>query len=128
MALFLHKKIEPQGEIGIWEITENETFFTNQVILFPEEQEQLGKIKGRKRQEWLATRFLVHYMSGRDQRLPFIKDEFGKPHLQGSDFQISISHSHGMAAAIAAPYAVGIDIQFLIEKNWPNCAQIYSAK
>ena len=116
MALFLHKNISSAGEIGLWEITESEAFFQERLPLYPEEQLQLDAIKGRKRQEWLATRFLIHHMSGREKRIPFIKDEFGKPYLEGSNYQISISHSHGMAAAIAAPFQVGIDIQFLIAK------------
>jgi phosphopantetheinyl transferase len=73
-------------------------------------------MKGRRRLEWLAVRQLVHQMSGREKRGAFIKDEFGKPHLQDSDYQISISHSDGLAAAIAAPVSVGIDIQKIVTK------------
>ena len=120
MGLFLHEPINPAGEIGIWEITESEKFFLEEVDLYPEERAQFDLIKGRKRIEWLAARYLVHYMSGREKqgRMAFTKDEFGKPHLNGSKFQISISHSHEMAAAIAAPASLGlgIDIQYLIAK------------
>ncbi len=116
MALLTHKLIHPAGEVGIWEITESEAFLLSKIGLFPEEQAQLDTIKGRKRIEWLAARYLVHTMSGRQDRGVFLKDEFGKPHLEGSVFDISISHSHGMAAAIAAPFPVGIDIQKLIPK------------
>ena len=116
MALFMHKNIASAGEIGIWEITEPEDFFRTNLMLYPEETNQLDLIKGKKRVEWLATRLLIHHMSGRNQRMPFVKDEFGKPHLKGSSYKISISHSHDMAAAIAAPFDVGIDIQYLIAK------------
>lgn len=116
MALYQHKQIHSQGEIGIWQITENEAFFIEQMSLYPEEAKQLAAIKGRKRLEWLASRYLVHIMSGRKKRAPFLKDEFGKPHLLGSKHHVSISHSKDMTAAIASPYSVGIDIQYLIGK------------
>jgi 4'-phosphopantetheinyl transferase len=116
MPLFLHQHIEPEGEIGIWEITEDETWFLDRVHLWPSERAQMEAIKGRRRLEWLAVRHLVHHMSGREVRSAFLKDEFGKPHLEHSVYQISISHSDNMAAAIAAPFAVGIDIQHVVPK------------
>lgn len=104
------------GELGIWHITEPEDWFLEKLFLYPPELRQLSELKGRRRVEWLAVRQLVHQMSGRSLRGAFIKDEFGKPHLHESDWQISISHSHGLAAAIAAPQLCGIDIQFLVPK------------
>lgn len=116
-VLLLHEYIEPEGELGLWRIEEPEEWFLERLSLAPAEQQQLGAIRGgRRRQEWLAVRQLVHHMSGRDQRGAFVKDEFGKPHLEGASWQISISHSHDLAAAIAAPQPVGIDIQFLVPK------------
>ncbi len=116
MPIEVHKNIEPAGELGIWKIEEDESFFLQQLHLTVEEQQQLAAIKGRKRIEWLAVRHLLHQMSGREIRGAVLKDEFGKPHLENSDWHISISHSHEMAAAIAAPAPVGVDIQFLVEK------------
>ncbi|MEN0005926.1 MAG: 4'-phosphopantetheinyl transferase superfamily protein [Bacteroidota bacterium] len=116
MPLHFHQHILPVGELGIWKIEENEAYFLEQLLLSPSEQEQLARIKGRRRVEWLASRQLVHYMSGRKERAVFVKDEFGKPHLQGSAFDISISHSHGLAAGIAAPLPVGIDIQAIVTR------------
>ena len=55
-------------------------------------------------------------MSGRKKRGLFLKDEYGKPHLEGSAHHISISHSHELAAAIAAPVAAGVDIQYLVPR------------
>ena len=73
-------------------------------------------MKGRRRVEWLASRYLLHELSGRSERADCLKDEFGKPYLVGSEYQISLSHSHGLAAVIAAPQAVGIDIQLEVPK------------
>lgn len=116
MPLFLHKYLNAVGEVGIWHITENEQFFLEKLELHKEEAGQLALIKGHRRLEWLASRHLVHLMSGRQERGSFLKDEFGKPHLIHSSFHISISHSHHMSAAIAAPNAVGIDVQFIVGK------------
>ncbi|MCP3931822.1 MAG: 4'-phosphopantetheinyl transferase superfamily protein [Bacteroidetes bacterium] len=116
MPLLLHKNIKPSGEYGIWEIREKEDFFLRQLPLIEEEREQLNKFKGRRRTEWLAVRYLIHHMSGRKKRSALLKDTFGKPHLEGASYHISISHSHEMAAAIAAPVPVGIDIQYVVSK------------
>lgn len=116
MPLQLHKKIQPQGELGIWEIAESEEYFFDLLDLTPIEKLQVSRIKGRRRLEWLASRWLIHKMSGRHTRGAVLKDKFGKPRLINSKWNISISHSDGKAAVIASPYLVGIDIQKIVSK------------
>jgi phosphopantetheinyl transferase len=116
MPLIRHTHLPTAGELGIWEITEDEAWFRDHLLLYPSELRQLGEIKGRRRVEWLAARQLIHRMSGRKQRGAFVKDGYGKPHLAHSDWHISVSHSHELAAAIAAPRLCGIDIQFIVPK------------
>lgn len=118
MPLSLQQKFPNKpGEFAIWNIEESEEFFRIQMELAPIEEEQVNRIKGEgRRLEWLASRYLIHLMSGRKKRGIILKDEFGKPHLEDSDFHIAISHSNGKAAAIAAPYLVGIDLQKLVGK------------
>ncbi|MEL6717908.1 MAG: 4'-phosphopantetheinyl transferase superfamily protein [Bacteroidota bacterium] len=117
MPLYTHQSINPRGEYAIWKIEESEDFFRTQLHLSPSELEQVNRIKGEgRRLEWLASRYLIHLMSGREQRGILLKDEFGKPHLEDSSFHISISHSNKMAAAIAAPFLVGIDLQKIVGK------------
>ena len=116
MPLIQHKIIQPEGELGVWQMDETELWFFEQLILYPAELRQLGMIRGRRRQEWLAARHLVHVMSGRKKRCPFVKDEYGKPFLKDADWHISISHSHPLAAAIASPHLCGIDIQNIVPK------------
>lgn len=117
MPLYLHENIPYCGELGIWEIIETEDFFQEQLHFTLREQKQLAEIKGQHRRlEWLSARHLLHAMSGRDLRGECIKDEYGKPHLERSPFQISMSHSHGLAAVIAAPAKVGVDIQKIVPK------------
>lgn len=118
MGLLLHRHLIPEGELGIWKIEESEAFFREKLDLLPQEQAQIDNMKGHRRLEWLAGRYLLHYMSGREIRGACLKDEFGKPYLEGSTYHISISHSHGQVAIMAAPEVVGVDIQLLVEKIW----------
>ena len=113
----LHHQLPAQGEYAIWDIKESEAYFRSLLELAPTEQEEVDRIKGEGRRiEWLSSRYLLHLMSGRMQRGVLIKDEFGKPHLQHSSFQISLSHSNDRCAVIAAPYTIGIDIQKIVSK------------
>jgi len=117
LPLLSHQFLFRQGEYAIWTIEESEDFFREQLQLNPTELEQVNRIKGEgRRLEWLASRYLIHLMSGREKRGSLLKDEFGKPHLENSSFHISISHSNKKAAAIAAPFSVGIDLQKIVGK------------
>jgi 4'-phosphopantetheinyl transferase len=100
---------EKNGQLAVWHITENETFFKDKLSLTDADRLQLTERKGRRRLEWLAGKYLVQLLV--DFKYKIIKDEFGKPHLEDSDLHISISHSAHWAAAIISPHAVGIDIQ-----------------
>jgi len=117
MPQFYHKMFPQKGEMGLWKIEEEESFFLERLVLIREEKAQIDEITGRGRIEWLASRWLLHTMSGRKIRGACLKDDFGKPYLINSPFQISISHSSGgMVAVLAAPYAIGIDIQKFVSK------------
>lgn len=107
----------PPGRLGIWAIEESEDWFLNRLELHSEEERQLRAIKGEgRRLEFLAVRLLLHRLSDRAQRGVLIKDEYGKPRLEDSDYQISLSHTGGMSAAYAHPKACGVDVQRLVSK------------
>ncbi|MEM8906842.1 MAG: 4'-phosphopantetheinyl transferase superfamily protein [Bacteroidota bacterium] len=116
MPLLFHRYLQPEGELGLWRIEEPAAFFLDQFVLHEEEKKQIETLKGHRRLEWLAGRWLLHLMSGREQRGACLKDEFGKPYLSQSLFDISISHSREMASVLAAPRAVGVDIQRIVGK------------
>lgn len=116
MGLLRHQKYELGLEIGIWTIEEEESYFLDQLSLTGNEHKTLAIKKGSKRLEWLASRWLLHLMSERDQRLECAIDEHGKPFLLDSAYQISLSHSGNLTAVIAAPFSVGIDIQKIVPK------------
>ncbi len=119
MAIWFEKKWENGFQLGIWQLDEPEEFFISRLKLLPVEKEELSKIKGRRRLEWLASRMLIHLMLSDDpewDRIPLIKDEFGKPHLYGTLLDISFSHSFDYAAVIIANRKAGIDIQKFVPR------------
>jgi 4'-phosphopantetheinyl transferase len=119
MGLLLIKRLESGATIGLWRMEEAPEFFLQSIDLQTVELEELGKLKGRRIVEWLACRYLVHEMllaQGHTDRLPVLKDEYGKPHLCGSPLHLSFSHSHDLVAVILANQPTGVDIQALVEK------------
>jgi phosphopantetheinyl transferase len=116
LPILIKQNIDPWGEIGVWKITEEPSFFLDRLYVYPEEQKMLDKLKARKLIEWLSSRFLLHTFSGRMTRGEVLKDKYGKPYLKDSPYHISLSHSKDLAAIIASPSVVGIDIQYIVNK------------
>jgi phosphopantetheinyl transferase len=108
--------IKRTGVLGIWEIQESDDYYRDNLHLFPQEEYELSQLSSRKRTEWLASRYLLHALSGKLDRTPCLKDEYGKPYLYDSEYHISMSHSHDRVAVIASDDLCGIDIQIMVEK------------
>ena len=105
------------GEWGVWEIEENESWFLDNLDLYQSEILELEQIKGKRRLEWLAARYLVHELSDQRIREECLKDAFGKPYLKRESAFISMSHSHNRVAVILDKEKnVGIDIQKCVNK------------
>ncbi len=112
LPISLHQNIKSEGELGLWNITEPPSYFLRRLKPQGDEADQLDRLKGKSRRlEWMAVRWLLHKMSGRRKRSVCLKDEFGKPHLVDSTYEISFSHSKQLVAVIAAPVSCGVDIQ-----------------
>lgn len=118
MPLLDNYKIDHDSEtrIGLWEMTENISFFEEKLILHDQEAREIRQLKDRKRQEWFCSRYLLHLLSDRKIRGACLKDEHGKPFIEGSSYCISMSHSHERIAVIASSQRVGIDIQIKVDK------------
>jgi len=116
MPLILKKNLTPEGVWGLWDIMEPESYFMDRLDLSIIEKANLDQIKGHRRLEWLAARYLLHLLSERHLRGEVLKDEFGKPFLSGADWDISLSHSNNLAGIAAFPHAVGIDVQKIVAK------------
>lgn len=117
MPIILQEENSQKNHVyAIWRIEESEAWFLEQLQLNAAEQAQLEVIKGWRRMEWLAVRQLVSALIPGKERSILVKDEYGKPHLHNSPLQVSISHSHQLAAAMVGEKVLGIDIQQIVEK------------
>lgn len=120
MSLWYEKHWQNGHQIGIWKIEEDENYFFERLDLHLSESAELAQIKGgRRRLEWLASRYLVHLMFSDEptwDRIPLLKDEFGKPHINDAEFYVSFSHSYDFVAVILGAMNVGIDIQKFVPK------------
>lgn len=116
MSLIFQSNLHPAGVYGIWQVTENDNYFLEKINLYPAEMEELKILKARKRTEWLSSRYLLHKLSERAIRGACLKDKYGKPYLENSNYFISISHTADLTAIIGSPHLVGIDIQLIVPK------------
>ena len=116
MPFYLKISREAYGQLAIWKIDEPISYFEGRCNIFPEERGQFKNLKGNKRLEWFASRYLLQLINEQDEKIVCIKDIHGKPYLRNSSRHISLSHSHKMAAVISSKYSVGIDIQKIVSK------------
>lgn len=114
MGLYSRKKLDDGAEISIWEITEDEDELQRICSPIPnDELEELTLIKSAaRRKEKLCERALLNVMFPEKEYLGH--HDNGKPYIQNSLIEISISHTSRFVAIIAHPEdAVGIDIESL---------------
>ena len=106
MPLFYQQNINAHTRLAVWEISEQEAFFTHGVTM------QRSIAHPHKRLQHLAGRYLLPYLfPGFPSWLIRIADT-RKPFLEGQPYQFSISHSGNWAAAIVSTDSqVGIDVE-----------------
>ncbi|MDX2135170.1 MAG: 4'-phosphopantetheinyl transferase superfamily protein [Saprospiraceae bacterium] len=106
-----------QATFGLWQIAEPEDFFLDRLPLARDEERDLAPLKGIRRAEWLAGRYLLHLLTGENERLPLAKTAFAKPFfLDKPDLRCSLSHSHGIVGALLATVDCGCDVQVFVDK------------
>ncbi len=115
MPLFYQYNQPPDFELAIWQIAETEKWFLERLRLEDTEAAELADIKGDRRRQWLAARYMLSNMLGGTSGA-MIKDEYGKPHLKHLPLHISLSHSHGLATVMVTHHPTGVDIQKLVPK------------
>lgn len=113
MGLFLTKELENGGEISLWEITESEEELLAFSSVPSEELEELRLIKNSaRRREKLAVRALLNEIF--EGKVYLGHHDNGRPFLQNSLTEISISHTANYVAVLTHPFeSVGIDIERL---------------
>jgi len=110
MPLILHKNIG-NGEIGLWEISEAPEELEHLAGLSPADSITYSGISAlHRKKEWLATRALLNELTGETILIKYHND--GRPYLENSKYQISISHTTGFVAIMLHQTCFpGIDIE-----------------
>lgn len=111
MPQFLSTIFPDDIELSIWHITEDVDFFSQHQHWYEQEQTWIESVHPKKQMEYLASRYLLYERLRPDDRLPIIKNEFGKLVFKDSDSYLSISHSGDYTAFVMGPKEVGIDLQ-----------------
>lgn len=112
MPLILHENIE-KGEIGLWKVTEEvEALLLMAKLSIPDVLTYSLISATHRKREWLATRALLQELSHEPCLIKYHSD--GRPYLENSPVNISISHSTGYVAVLLhTSGAPGIDIELI---------------
>jgi phosphopantetheinyl transferase len=106
MPLFYTNIIDDATKIGVWHITEDESFFLDKVPLQREithPHKRLQHLAGRYLLQHLFPDFPYHLIEIAETRRPFLSNE---------EYHFSISHcGHYAAAMISREKRVGVDIE-----------------
>jgi len=113
MGLYFNRELENEALISVWEITESEDDLLNLSSIPNEELEELALIRNAaRRKEKLAVRALLNKVF--DGKVYLGHHDNGRPYLQNSLIEISISHTNRFVSILTHPEeSVGIDIESL---------------
>ncbi len=116
MSLFFKKEECSGGIVAVWKITESVDELQSQLTLQESELIRLNSFRLDKRKlEFLATRCLLKEVLHEDPVISYL--ESGRPVLQNSNYNLSISHTKGYAAvALSNTKFSGIDIEHPSER------------
>ena len=111
MPLVYQQNINPHTKLGVWHITEQESFFIDKVPL------QREITHPHKRLQHLAGRFLLRELyPGFPYELIKIADT-RKPFLEDEAYHFSISHCGDYAAVmVSTSFRVGVDVERITAK------------
>lgn len=111
MPLYFQQHIEKYSSLGIWEITEPESFFLSAIDPVKNIAHPL------KRLQHLSAYYLLHQLAPGFPMGEIIIDKNNKPHLLSGEYFFSLAHSGNFAAAIFSKNEhVGIDIESITDK------------
>ncbi|MEN8248399.1 MAG: 4'-phosphopantetheinyl transferase superfamily protein [Bacteroidota bacterium] len=125
------KYLGPNTIIGVWHLTEDESFFYSYIDQLVANRDNLKSISHKKRRtEWLAGRYLSMVLA-QQMNLPFKgiwTDEHNKPHLTKRNAHISLSHATPYVVVILDTYKYcGIDIERFKDKLKPLAPKFLNA-
>ncbi|WP_296621571.1 4'-phosphopantetheinyl transferase superfamily protein [Marivirga sp.] len=115
MALEFIKQINENIHLAVWKIEEDLDFYLKNVQLSAIDENILAETTHpEKKLEFMAGRMLcktvLHELKISDQ--PIFRNEYGKPQIPNSEYDISLSHTENcIALTIGYQMDVGIDIE-----------------
>jgi phosphopantetheinyl transferase len=113
MALYLRKKLESKAEIAVWQITETEDELRSLVSVPTDEMEEISLYRNEShRRQKLAVRALLNELF--EEKMYLNHHDNGKPYLENSVTNISITHTDKYVAVIISDDdELGIDVESL---------------
>ena len=113
MALYLRKKLDNKAEIAVWQVTETEDELRNLVSVPTDELEEISLYRNEShRKQKLAVRALLNEVF--EDKMYLNHHDNGKPYLENSVTNISITHTENYVAIIISDDdELGIDIESL---------------
>ena len=116
MPLYLALSLLHDINLQIWKVTEDIDFFSVDQEWYEREASWINSIHPKKRMDYLASRYILYKHLNPVQKLPIIKDEFGKLKFDREDQFLSISHSGNYSSFVIGPKELGLDIQIYDSK------------
>lgn len=120
MPVILEKKYHNDIHLAVWQITESHDELQAMLpseILTDAELASISHIQ--KQVEFFCSRLIIKHLANSlgIKYLGIKKDEFGKPYLVGTHWQMSLTHTSNYVAAVMHPTeALGIDMEKPSEK------------
>jgi 4'-phosphopantetheinyl transferase EntD len=113
MPLIFETQTETAKKIGVWEITEPESFFLESIGA-----EVDHTISKKRFLEKICSAHLLNLLTGENFYNFLTNDANGKPLILNSSYSVSFSHSKNMVACIVDKKgsALGIDIEEIRER------------
>ncbi len=111
MALVYIRQISPHATLGLWEMKEPLSSLIEEAFLSANDLETVNGFKQERRKlEWISVRMLLNEMLGKPAKIIYSAE--GKPSIEHSATQLSISHSGSYVAILLSRHSkAGIDIQ-----------------
>jgi 4'-phosphopantetheinyl transferase len=113
MGVIMHKQVNPDCTLGIWDIREDyETLLSGLELSAEEDQRLQGFGNHNRKLEWLSVRALARELTGTQTRIIYNNER--KPFLYDKSFRISITHSCNFTAILLSKNRrVGIDLEYM---------------
>jgi len=112
MPLYYDKIVDSDCRICIWEIAETKEELLTASHISEDELKEVENKTVKRQLEWITIRLLLKNLLKTSEKILLYYDAYGKPHLNGVEKHISISHTKQFVAVIVNDNKkVGLDIE-----------------